>query len=99
MNSVANKDNQNLAVNIWFRHDGKHVPEHCELTEEEASLDHFHFPGMEALFKGLKNEEEAEGDTTEAESEVDVPDGDNEESFRNLYVSFTSTLSSVLTAG
>ena len=46
MNSVANKDNQNIAVNIWFRHDADHKPEQCDVPDEEATLDKYKFIGM-----------------------------------------------------
>lgn len=79
MNSVANKNNCNIAVNIWFRHDGKHVPEDCELPEEKASLDHFHFPGMESLFNESDEEQREEEEENELQDEVD-----NDFNFRNL---------------
>lgn len=80
MNSRANADNQNIAVNIWFRHDAKHFPTDCELSEEEASLSHFHFPGMDSLLKevvGEGNQGNEDEDETKDEKE-------EEEEFRML---------------
>jgi len=57
VNSVANEDNQNIAVNIWFNHDADHIPEDCELPEEEATLDKFHFAGMESIYGGAGEEQ------------------------------------------
>lgn len=71
VNSKANQNKQNIAVNIWFRHDPKHLPKDCDLDEEEASIDHFHFPGLESVL-----EEKEEGDEEE-DSEDEKEDGEN----------------------
>ena len=55
MNSKANAQKQNIAVNIWFRHDAKHIPEDCDLPEEEASLNNYFFPGMHYVCELCKN--------------------------------------------
>ena len=69
VNSKANEQNQNIAVNIWFRHDPKHFPRDCELSEEKASLKNFHFPGMDSLSRGDDNEDDDENDDNEDEDD------------------------------
>ncbi|XP_057307758.1 uncharacterized protein LOC130645700 [Hydractinia symbiolongicarpus] len=49
VNSAANENKQNIAVNIWFKHQANHKPEFCNVSDEDASLDKWEFPGMESL--------------------------------------------------
>ena len=68
VNSKANEQKQNIAVNIWFRHDPNHFPSNCELSEEKASLKNFDFPGMESL---LKDDDEEEDNDDNNEDYID----------------------------
>jgi hypothetical protein len=62
VNSKANENSQNIAVNIWFRHDANHEPKDCDLAEEKASLDNFYFPGMNSLLAEIEEGNEGEED-------------------------------------
>jgi len=88
VNSKANAQNQNIAVNIWFRHNPRHMPEDCNLPEDEASLNHYYFPGMESLHirdDGDGGKDDDDEDETEEE-------GDEEHSMLKLMMwSLTQT--------
>lgn len=47
VNSKANENGQNLAVNVWFRHVTGHRPRVCDVEEEESTLDKYYFPDDE----------------------------------------------------
>lgn len=55
VNSVANEQGQNLAVNVWFKHVFNHVPTTCDIEPADATLDKYAF--------GEDSANEDEGDT------------------------------------
>ena len=55
---MANSEQQNIAVNIWFEHQPNHTPQKCNLPRDQAmSIDNFHFKGLGKM----KNESEEIG--------------------------------------
>lgn len=49
VNSVANQNRQNIAVNIWFQHQPDHKPDKCDVGEDKTTLENFHFKGVDSL--------------------------------------------------
>lgn len=47
VNSKANEQGQNLAINVWFKHVHGHRPKNCDIPVEEATLDKYEFPDDE----------------------------------------------------
>ena len=57
VNSVANENGQNLAINVWFSHVFDHRPVKCDLPPENATLDKFEFPDEDGK-KAAEEEDE-----------------------------------------
>lgn len=57
VNSIANKNSQNIAVNIWFKHDPNHLLKGCDIKEEEASINNFNFRGLDDFGEEDQNED------------------------------------------
>lgn len=61
VNSVANQNGQNLAINVWFRHVFNHKPVQCDVQPNEATLDKYSFADED-----MKNKEgDGEGEEDE----------------------------------
>ncbi|XP_065648849.1 uncharacterized protein LOC100207979 isoform X3 [Hydra vulgaris] len=48
VNSISNKNSQNIAVNIWFTHDDQHIPEQCDVDDGKTSINNWVFSGIES---------------------------------------------------
>lgn len=69
VNSVANDNGQNLAINVWFAHVFKHRPVKCDLSPEQATLDKFSFAD-EAEKEEATSQEDAPEEQDVAEKEL-----------------------------
>ena len=61
VNSWANDQGMNVAVNVWFQHVRGHRPKKCKLSPEEATLEKYRFSDLERQ----KSEKEGEGQEKE----------------------------------
>ena len=75
VNSQANADNMNLAVNIWWYHTPGHVPEGCG-PEEEATIDKYPFPDDEKQKTQYGGDKGGEDDGDFPDEEVSDEDGE-----------------------
>lgn len=56
VNSKANEQGQNVAVNIWFKHTHEHRPVNCVISEDDATIDKFRFSELEKNQADLNEE-------------------------------------------
>jgi len=56
VNSDANKDKLNIAVNIWFEHTPNHVPQNCEADQTRETIDQYKFKGLRNINKDPQKE-------------------------------------------